>query len=94
MELRKFSGALGLVVAGMLLAAGCGGTLEGKHRRGELTTTTTGATTTTTTTTVPTAGNAAGQTAQGESRRLEPGGILVRSAAWRIVVLPLGGRHR
>ena len=94
-----------VVAAGILLAAGCGGTLEGKYRRGQLTTTTTGpargpgtspttAATTTTTTTVPTAGNAAGQGALGESRPLQPGGTIVGSAVGRNVVLPLGGRHR
>ncbi len=99
--------AAALAAAGILLAAGCGGTLEGKYRRGQITTSTTGGArvpgtspttaptaTTTTTTTVPTAGNAAGQRAQGESSGLEPGGTIVGSAAWRKVVLPLGGRHR
>jgi hypothetical protein len=97
--------ATALVAAGMLLAAGCGGTLEGKYRRGQITTTTTGGSrstgttpgtgaTSTTSTTAPTAGNAAGQRAQGEPRRPEPGGTIVYSAAWRHVAPPLGGRHR
>jgi hypothetical protein len=99
--------ATALVAAGILLVAGCGGTLEGKYRRGQITTSTTGGTrtpgttpntgatnTTTTTTTVPTAGNAAGQGAQGEASRLQTGGSIKVSAAWRNVVLPLGGRHR
>ena len=84
-----------------LLVAGCGGTLEGKYRRGQLTTTTTRATggarstvttpttvaTTTTTTATPTKGNAAGQRAQ-------ENGTIVVSAIRRFVVPPLGGRHR
>ena len=90
----------------LALASGCGGTLEGKYRRGELTTTTTGATrapatngtspttTTTTTTTVPTSGNAAGRAGRGESGGVEPGGTIVGRAAWRAVVPPSGGRHR
>lgn len=102
--------AIALVAAGTLLAAGCGGTLEGKYRRGQITTSTTGArvpgtspttaptatttTTTTTSTTVPTAGNAAGQGTQGESRALQAGGTISGSAVRRDVVLPLGGRQR
>ena len=99
--------AIGLVAAGLLLAAGCGGTLEGKYRRGQITTTTTpggrvpgtGPTSsptasTTTSTTVPTAGNAAGQGAQGEPGGLGPGGTIIGSATWRQDVLPFGGRHR
>lgn len=98
---------IALVAAGMLLAAGCGGTLEEKYRRGQITTSTTGGArvpgtspttaptaTSTTSTTVPTAGNAAGQRAQGESRRGESGGTIESSAGWRNVVLPLGGRQR
>lgn len=34
--------ATALVGAGLLLVAGCGGTLEGKYRRGQITTSTTG----------------------------------------------------
>jgi hypothetical protein len=94
-----------LLSALLILTAACGGTLEGKYRRGELTTTTTGgarstvttpatATTTTTTTTRPSSGNAAGQGAQGEPEQREPGGTIVGSATWRPVVSPLGGRHR
>jgi hypothetical protein len=107
LELRNVIPAAALAASGILLATGCGGTLEGKYRRGEITTSTTGGTrvpgtspttastaTTTTSTTVPTAGNAAGQGAQGESSGLEPGGTIVSSAAWRNAVLPLGGRHR
>jgi hypothetical protein len=104
LELRNVIPAAALAATGILLAAGCGGTLEGKYRRGQITTSTTGGarvpgtgpsiSPTSTTTTVPTAGNAAGQSAPGESRRLEPGGTIVGSAAWRKVVLPLGGRHR
>ena len=97
--------ATALVAAGMLSAAGCGGTLEGKYRRGQITTSTTGGTrapattpstgaATTTSTATPTAGNAAGQGAEGEARRTQPSGTIVSSAAWRNVVLPLGGRHR
>jgi hypothetical protein len=99
--------AIALVAAGTLLPAGCGGTLEGRYRRGQITTSTTGGArvpgtspttastaTTTTTTTVPTAGNAAGQRAQGEPRRGEPGGTIESSAARRNVILPLGGRQR
>lgn len=97
-----------VIAAGLLLASACGGTLEGKYRRGELTTTTTRATggagstvttpstvaTSTTTSTRPTSGNAAGQRTQGEPERVEAGGTIVESATRRIVVSPLGGRHR
>lgn len=98
--------ATALVAAGMLLTAACGGTLEGKYRRGELTPSTTAPTrspatglpnaptSTTTTTTAPTAGNAAGQRAQGEASGPVPGGTIKGGAAWRHDVLPLGGRHR
>jgi hypothetical protein len=34
--------ATALLAAGLLLVAGCGGTLEGKYRRGQITTSTTG----------------------------------------------------
>ena len=100
--------ATALMAAGLLLASACGGTLEGKYRRGELTTTTTRATggagstvttpstvaSTTTTSTTPTSGNAAGQRTQGEPERLEVGGTIVERATRRAVVPPLGGRHR
>jgi hypothetical protein len=67
---------MALVAVGALLSPGCGGTLEGKYRRGQITTTTTpgqrapGSTPTTaatTNTTVPTSGNAAGQGGSGGS---------------------------
>lgn len=94
-----------LLTALLLQTAACGGTLEGRYRRGELTTTTTGGArstgttpttvaTTTTTTTTPSSGNAAGQGAQSEPERLETDGTIVGSATWRTVVPPLGGRHR
>ena len=101
--------ATALMTALLLVATGCGGTLEGKYRRGQLTTTTTGTTTggarstnttpatvatTTTTTSTPTSGNAAGQRAQGEPERQQAGGTIVESATWRSIVPPLGGRHR
>ena len=92
-----------MVAVCAFLAAGCGGTLEGKYRRGQLTTTSTGGTrapgatvtTSTTSTSVPTSGNAAGQRAGGEPDESGPGGSIVGSAAvWRAIVPPLGGRHR
>jgi hypothetical protein len=94
--------ATALVAAWAILASGCGGTLEGKYRRGQITTsTTTGprgpagpGTTATTTATVPTSGNAAGPGHRGEPEWVEPGGTIVRSASWRPAVSPLGGRHR
>lgn len=99
--------ATALVAAGLLLAAGCGGTLEGKYRRGQITTSTTagarapGTSPTTaptaptsSSTTVPTAGNAAGQRAQGEPDGPGGGGTIMGSATWRQDVLPFGGRHR
>ena len=99
--------ATALVASGLLLVAGCGGTLEGKYRRGQITTTTTAGTrapatgptsaptaSTTSSTTVPTAGNAAGQRAQGEPGGPGPGGTIMGSATWRQDVLPFGGRHR
>jgi hypothetical protein len=97
--------ATALAVVAALPAAGCGGTLEGRYRRGELTTTTTGGArstgttpatvaTTTTTTTTPSSGNAAGQGLQGEPERRETGGTIVGSATRRTAVSPLGGRHR
>jgi hypothetical protein len=82
--------ATAVMAAGLLVAAACGGTLEGKYRRGELTTTTTrGAPATT-----PTSGNAAGQRAQGEPERPDSSGTIVVGATRRSVVSPLGGRHR
>ncbi len=101
--------ATAVMAAGLLLASACGGTLEGKYRRGELTTTTTAATggarstgttpstvaTTSTTAKTPTSGNAAGQRAQGEPERLEAGGTIKEERATRRAVAPpLGGRHR
>jgi hypothetical protein len=99
--------ATALVAAGFLLGAACGGTLEGKYRRGQITTSTTAGArvpgtspttaptpSTTPSTTVPTAGNAAGQGAQGESSGPGPGGTIMGSATWRQDVSPLGGRHR
>ena len=91
-----------MVAAWVILAAGCGGTLEGKYRKGELTTTTTGSTrapattptTPTTTATVPTSGNAAGRVGPGEPKRVEPGGTIEGSASRRAVASPSGGRHR
>ncbi len=105
MTLRRTSRLSGLIIATLLAAPACGGTLEGKYRRGELTTTTTRASrstgtgpgtavTTSTTTTAPTRGNAAGQHAESERERPAPGGTIVESAAWRLVAPPLGGRHR
>jgi hypothetical protein len=106
LERRKLKAAIGLLAAGTFLVGGCGGTLEGKYRRGQLTTTsTTGRTagngtspntntTTTTTTTTPTAGNAAGQGAQGAASGSEVRGTISRSATRRTVVPPSGGRHR
>ena len=92
-----------MVAACAVLVAGCGGTLEGKYRRGQLTTTTTAgtrapgaaSTTSSTTATVPASGNAAGQRAGVEPEGSEPGGTIGRSAAARrAIVPPLGGRHR
>jgi hypothetical protein len=105
LALRRVTRITALAALAGLLAAGCGGTLEGKYRRGQLTTTTTagarsnGTTpatvaTTSTTPTTPTSGNAAGQRAQGEPERQRAGGTIVESANWRTVVPPLGGRHR
>ena len=76
MELRKVMPATALLAVGVLWCSACGGTLEGKYRRGQITTTTTpgqrapGTTATTgatTNTTVPTSGNAAGQGDSGGS---------------------------
>jgi hypothetical protein len=108
LELRKLMPATALVAAGLVMTAGCGGTLEGKYRRGQITTSTStparGSTTTTapgapgststSSTTVPTAGNAAGQTTPGESKATRSGGTILGSAVWRDVVSPLGGRQR
>jgi hypothetical protein len=96
---RTVTAATALMAASAILATGCGGTLEGKYRRGELTTTTTGgnrapATTTTTAATVPTSGNAAGRAGRGESEGAGTGGTILGSAVWRAVVPPSGGRHR
>jgi len=96
--------AAALVSACAILLAGCGGTLEGRYRRGELTTTTTSgprapATTgtappATTAPTVPTSGNATTRAGLGEPERSRPGGTIEGSAAWRAIARPLGGRHR
>ena len=91
-----------VIAAGLLLGSACGGTLEGKYRRGELTTTTTAATggarspgttpstvaTTSTTTKTLTSGNAAGQRAQGEPERLEAGGTIKGRATRRAIAPP------
>ena len=72
MARRKVAAAIRLLFALAVAAPGCGGTLEGKYRRGEITTTTTttaarspgttgpGATTSSTAATTATSGNAAG----------------------------------
>jgi hypothetical protein len=99
--------ATALIAAWVLLAAGCGGTLEGKYRRGQLnsTTTTTAprapATTgtapvppTTTATSVPTSGNASDHRGRGEAGAFGAGGTIEGSAARRAIAPPLGGRHR
>jgi hypothetical protein len=74
LELRKVTPAAALLAAALLLTAGCGGTLEGKYRRGQLTTSTTAGqrapansptTAPTTSSTVPTSGNAARQGGRG-----------------------------
>jgi hypothetical protein len=90
-----------MVVCG-LFVAGCGGTLEGKYRRGQITTSTTARTqtpatsptTVTTGTTVPTSGNAVKSGARGEPGGVIAGGTIGGSAVWRAIVPPLGGRHR
>jgi hypothetical protein len=96
--------AMALVAVGAVVAAGCGGTLEGKYRRGQLTTTSTSgprapATNGTTpaptpTPTVPTSGNAAHQAGLGEPEAPRPGGSIEGSAVPRAIAPPLGGRHR
>jgi hypothetical protein len=96
--------ATALVAAGALLVTACGGTLEGKYRRGQLTTTTTGAPRapatngtappTTTAPTVPTSGNASTRAGLGEPGRPGSGGTIGGRAAWRAIVPPSGGRHR
>jgi hypothetical protein len=96
--------ATALIAACTLLVTGCGGTLEGKYRRGQLTTTTTGAPRapatngstppTSTATTVPTSGNATNRAGLGESGGRGPGGNIDGRAAWRGIVPPSGGRHR
>ncbi|MCA1846764.1 MAG: hypothetical protein LC792_26940 [Actinobacteria bacterium] len=74
--MRKVMPATALLTAAVLLASGCGGTLEGKYRRGQITTsttagqrapTTTSTTAVTTSSTVPTSGNAARQRGSGGS---------------------------
>ena len=96
--------ATALVAAGALLVTACGGTLEGKYRRGQLTTTTTGAPRApatngtappaTTIPTVPTSGNASTRAGLGEPGRPGSGGTIGGRAAWRAIVPPSGGRHR
>ncbi|MDQ1505402.1 MAG: hypothetical protein QOD57_3129 [Actinomycetota bacterium] len=96
--------ATALIAAWALLVTGCGGTLEGKYRRGQLTTTTTGAPRapatngstppTSTATTVPTSGNATNRAGLGESGGRGAGGTIEGRAAWRGIVPPSGGRHR
>ena len=96
--------ATALIAACTLLVKGCGGTLEGKYRRGQLTTTTTGAPRapatngstppTSTATTVPTSGNATNRAGLGEPGGPGPGGTIEGRAAWRGIVPPSGGRHR
>jgi hypothetical protein len=93
-----------LMAASALLLTGCGGTLEGKYRRGQLTTTTTGtprapatngtAPPTTTATTVPTSGNASTRAGLGEPGQPGSGGTIEWRAARRAIVPPSGGRHR
>jgi hypothetical protein len=85
-----------------LLVAGCGGTLEGKYRRGQITTSTTGGTQTPATSpttantapTVPTSGNAAESNHRVEPDATMPGGTIGESAVRRAIAAPLGGRHR
>jgi hypothetical protein len=85
-----------------LFVAGCGGTLEGKYRRGQITTSTTGGTrppgtsqtAPTTSTTAPTSGNAAESDGRGEAEGAIAGGTIGESAVWRAIAAPLGGRHR
>jgi len=90
LALRRVMVMTTLAAVAALSAAGCGGTLEGKYRRGQLTTTTTRGSATTT----PTSGNAAAQRVRGEPERLGVGGTIVGSATRRSVVTPLGGRQR
>jgi hypothetical protein len=86
----------------MLFVAGCGGTLEGRYRRGQLTTSTTGGTqpsgtsrtTAPTATTAPTSGNAAESDDRDEPEGARAGGTIGGSAVWRAIAPPLGGRHR
>jgi hypothetical protein len=84
--------ATALLTASALLGAGCGGTLEGKYRRGELTSTTT--TLRPPASTTPSSGNAAGQSAEGEPEGRKPDGTIVRSATRRAIDPSRGGRHR
>jgi hypothetical protein len=95
--------ATALVAALTLLVPACGGTLEGKYNRGQLTTTTSGpqgsvptapGSTTTTISTPPTSGNAAGPGRRGEPEGAGASGTIVGSAARRVVDSPPGGRHR
>ena len=103
--MQRAKPAAALVSACAILVAGCGGTLEGRYRRGELTTTTTTggprppatngtATTATTATSVPTSGNATNRAGLGEPERSIPGGTIEGRAARRAMARPSGGRHR
>ncbi|HEY0398459.1 MAG TPA: hypothetical protein VGF00_08735 [Acidimicrobiia bacterium] len=104
MAKRRAMPTTALVAAWALLVTGCGGTLEGKYRRGQLTTTTTGAPRapatngstppTSTATTVPTSGNATNRAGMGEPGRSLPGGTIDGSATRRAMARPSGGRHR
>jgi hypothetical protein len=99
MVVRSVIPAAALVAASALVASGCGGTLEGKFRRGELTTTSTtgppgSASTTTTTGPTTTVTGAAEGIRRGEPEVAGTSGKIVRSASWRAVVPPRGGRHR
>ena len=88
MARRKIGAATALVLSVLVVVSqGCGGTLEGKYRRGEITTTTT-------TSTTATSGNAAGQRVQGARMEPQAGGTIAGSATGRIVLSSLGGRHR
>ena len=84
---RKVILAAAVMAAGLVPAAGCGGTLEGKYRRGELTSTTT-------TRTTPTSGSAARGGAPGAPERAGADGKIDPSATRRAVAPPSGGAHR
>jgi hypothetical protein len=104
--IQRAKPAAALVFACAIVVAGCGGTLEGRYRRGELSTTTTTTsgprapatnstvTTSTTVTSVPTSGNATNRAGPGEPERSIPGGTIEGSATRRAMARPSGGRHR